>query len=120
MKRGTLLLIAAVALTGCATKRYPMATPLGASERAAMSCHDLALEISRGEEVRRQIADTAQVDWRSAAGFLGDWGIGNAMAKSEADKAVETRMAQLREAQAAKGCNGGPGGMMKFLSDLFR
>lgn len=69
-----------------------------------MTCRDLQLELVRAEQVQAQIADTASVDWRSAAGFLGDFGIGNAMARAEADKAVTARVTALRAAQAAKSC----------------
>lgn len=76
-----------------------------------MDCNDLALEIVRAEQIRLQVADTANLDWRSAAGFLGDFGIGNAMARSEADKAVNQRIVALRNAQADKRCLAQPGAM---------
>ena len=44
------------------------------------------------------------MDWRSVAGFLGDLGIGNGMAKSEAHKAVNARRAALQEVQAKRDC----------------
>ena len=116
------LLVSALALTAaCATKRYPMATPLGTAERAAMNCRELELELIRSEEVKKQIVNTAEMDWRSVAGFLGDYGIGNAMAKNDAEKALSKRIETIREAQVQKNClkTGGGGGFMKFLSDLF-
>ena len=103
-------LITAVAVTallaagGCATKRYPIATTFSPAESAAMDCDDLILELIRAEQVQAQIADTADLDWRSAAGFLGDFGIGNAMARSDADKAITQRIAAIRSAQAQKSC----------------
>lgn len=69
-----------------------------------MDCDDLALELVRAEQVQAQIVDTAEVDWRSVAGFLGDYGIGNAMARSEAESAVQDRMMAIRDAQARNGC----------------
>jgi hypothetical protein len=116
------LLISAVSLSAaCATKRYPMATPLGSAERAAMNCRELELELIRSEEVKKQIVNTAEMDWRSVAGFLGDYGIGNAMAKNDAEKALSNRIESIRVAQIQKDClkTGGGGGFMKFLSDLF-
>jgi hypothetical protein len=105
------LLLAALIVSACATKRYPMAMPLGAVEASAMTCHDLDLELVRTEGVRKQISDTAQIDWRSAAGFLGDFGIGNAMAKGDAEKAINDRVAALQAARATKGCaSTGPAG----------
>lgn len=99
------LVVSALAAAGCATKRYPIAQPFTAAEAAAMDCGDIRLELVRAEQVQAQIADTANLDWRSAAGFLGDFGIGNAMARSEADQAITRRISALREAQAAKGCD---------------
>lgn len=96
--------VCALALGACATKRYPMEAELSAAEIEFMDCRDLQREALRGEQVRRQITDTAEIDWRSAAGFLGDWGIGNAMARSEAERALEARMASIRAAQARQGC----------------
>jgi hypothetical protein len=104
----TLLLcaVAALALSACATKRYPIATPLSSSEASLMTCRELAIEEERIETTRTQIADTAQTDWRSVAGFLGDYGIGNAMARSEADAALQRRSATVRDAQTARRCSG--------------
>lgn len=96
----------AVFVSGCATKRYPIATPLSSAEISAMNCRELQLEIIRAEQVQVQISNTAQMDWRSVAGFLGDYGIGNAMAKSEAEKAVRERVASIRAAQVSKNCDG--------------
>jgi hypothetical protein len=96
----------AILATGCATKRYPIATPLSTAEISAMNCRELQLEIIRSEQVQMQISNTAQMDWRSVAGFLGDYGIGNAMAKSEAEKAIRVRVASIRAAQTSKNCDG--------------
>lgn len=98
------LLTAAGFTTGCATKRYPIATPLSAAEMQLMSCKDLQLEVVRTEQIQYQITETAQTDWRSVAGFLGDYGIGNAMAKSEAETALAKRLESVRGAQAQQGC----------------
>jgi hypothetical protein len=105
MKTITILAVAAtVALSGCATKRYPIATPLGMTEASMLSCHDIDVELARADETRRQISNTAETDWRSAAGFLGDFGIGNAMAKNDAEKAINNRVVALNDAKAKKNC----------------
>jgi hypothetical protein len=96
--------IATIALSGCATKRYPIATELSAAEAELLNCRELALEMAKTEKVQSQITDTATTDWRSVAGFLGDYGIGNAMAKSEAEKALAQRVESIRSSQARKGC----------------
>ena len=96
--------VSAVAVSGCATKRYPIATPLSEAEISLMDCDDLQLELVRSEQVRTQISQTAEVDWRSVAGFMGDYGIGNAMAKNEAEEALNQRVSSIRAAQARNGC----------------
>ena len=96
--------IAAITVTGCATKRYPIATELSAAESELLTCRELALETAKTEKIQSQITDTATTDWRSVAGFLGDYGIGNAMAKSEAEKALSERLESIRASQARKGC----------------
>lgn len=99
-----LAVVLACAAGGCATKRYPIATNLGTAEASAMNCRELELELIRAEEVRKQISDTAKMDWRSVAGFLGDYGIGNAMAKNDAEKAINERVTALNAARVQKNC----------------
>ena len=101
----SLLVIVVISVTGCATKRYTIATPLTSVEAEVYSCRELEIETIKAEQVRLQIRTTAQTDWRSVAGFLGDFGIGNAMAKSEADKAISRRILDLKEAQFKKECD---------------
>lgn len=107
MKRTVLIALAFISLSACATKRYPMATPLSGAEISLMTCRELMLEGVKTDEVQKQIADTSNLDWRSAAGFLGDFGIGNAMARSEADAAITARRTSISTAQAQKGCLNG-------------
>lgn len=100
-----MLAVACVAVVaGCATKRYPIATELSSTEIELMNCRELTIELARTDEVQKTIVETAELDWRSAAGFLGDWGIGNAMAKSEAESALVKRRSSITTAQARKGC----------------
>lgn len=97
-------LVAALGVSGCATKRYPIAQQWTAAEAEALDCNGLRLELVRAQQVQNQIAETADFDWRSVAGFLGDYGIGNAMAKSDADKAIRERIAGIQTAQRNKRC----------------
>lgn len=96
--------VSAALVTSCATKRYPMAVNLSPEEVAVMDCKDLYLEEARISQARSQIDDIAGTDWRSIAGFLGDYGIGNAMAKSEAEKALRERAQGIRTTKAQKNC----------------
>ncbi|NHK29161.1 hypothetical protein FF098_014670 [Parvularcula flava] len=105
MKKTLLIAVAiAVTVSACATKRYPIATELSTTEVQLMDCKDLSIEMARIDAMEVQIAETAETDWRSVAGFLGDYGIGNAMAKSEATKALAERRASVRGAQVQKNC----------------
>lgn len=114
MKKAILIagIVVLIGTSACATKRYPIATTFSAAEAAAMDCNALNLELIRAEQIQAQIADTANLDWRSAAGFLGDFGIGNAMARSDADKAITQRITSIRSAQAQKACMTRPGAIV--------
>lgn len=107
MKKSVLCfaIVGVLSLGACATKQYPIATPVSSAELTTMTCRELELELIRGEQVQIQIEKTGELNWRSVAGFLGDYGIGNTLAKNEASKALFVRMSALRNARNAKGCN---------------
>lgn len=98
---------AAFMTSGCATKRYPMATMATPVEMGLLNCRELAIELARVDAVDMQIRDTANLDWRSVAAFLNDFGIGNVMSRSDADRAVAQRRAAVTTQQAQQGCTGG-------------
>ena len=98
------LIVAASTLSACATKQYPIATELSATETHLMGCRELVLEDARTEEIQLKINETASTNWRSVAGFLGDYGIGNAMAKSDAEKALSERRMSIKSAMVSKNC----------------
>lgn len=100
----TVAAIAAIAVGACSTKSYPIEAQLSEAEIELMDCRELAREALRAENVRAQINDTANLNWRSAAGFLGDFGIGNAMARNDAERALDARLSTIRQAQLAKNC----------------
>ena len=106
MKKSNLILIGIFTLliSACATKRYPIATEVSQVEVKLMTCDNIALELVRADQIEKQIEATGSFDIKTVAGFLGDWGIGNGMAKSEARKALITRRSSLRAAQLEKGC----------------
>jgi len=52
--------------------------------------------------VQNEINATGQFDGRTVLGFLGDFGIGNGMAKSEAQKKSTARLNQLESLKAVK------------------
>jgi hypothetical protein len=69
-----------------------------------MTCHDLELEVLRADQTERKIIETGEFDGKSVLGCLGDFGIGNAMAKDEAQAAIFARRVSIRDAQISKGC----------------
>lgn len=106
MRLTAMIILTVLPMAGCATKRYPMAVTLSPEEVALMDCKDLHLEEARIAQTQAQIDDIAGTDWRSIAGFLGDYGIGNAMAKSEAEKALRERAQAVRLTTVQKNCGG--------------
>lgn len=97
--------LAAVALTGCATKQYPQAANVTGAESSAMDCKAIDLEIAKTKSVQQEIESTGEFDGRTVLGVLGDFGIGNGMAKSEARKKAQNRLNQLEALKAAKCAN---------------
>lgn len=94
----------ALAVSGCATKRYGRLQPVSGAESSFYSCREIELEMAKVESFRNQVSDGAKVNFASVAGFLGDWGIGNSMEKNAAEKSANERMVQLSGLKAAKGC----------------
>ena len=70
-------------MAGCATKQYPQAANVTGPESSAMDCKAVALEIAKTRSVQQEIEATGEFDGRTVLGFLGDFGIGNGMAKGE-------------------------------------
>jgi hypothetical protein len=106
MIKVAVLAVAAVAVTmsGCATKRYGRMTSMSSAETQYYTCEQLAIEVSKVEQFELEVERGSKIDWKSVAGFLGDYGIGNAMEKNEAVKSAKERKAQLRQQQTAKQC----------------
>lgn len=107
MKRFLVLgMVAAVALSGCATKRYGRAVALSDLEAQNYTCPQLEIEISKVHAFQEQIAKGAQIDALSVMGFLGDFGIGNAMERNAAEKSANERLTELRRLKSTKSCPG--------------
>jgi len=97
-----LMVIAAFAATGCATKQYPQAAPVTSEETLSMDCQAIKLEIAKVKSVQSEIETTGEFDGRTVLGALGDFGIGNGMAKSEARKKASARLNQLESIKSVK------------------
>lgn len=98
--------IAAVAISGCATKRYGRLQPLTGMERVAYNCRDVDLEIAKVGAFQAQVAEGAQFNMASVLGILGDYGIGNSMERSAAEASAARRLKELNDLKAEKGCMG--------------
>lgn len=104
MKNKFALVLIALAMTGCATKQYPQAPEVTNEESSAFDCKALDQEIAKTHSVQSQIAKTGEFNGRTVMGFIGDFGIGNGMAKSSATEKANARLAQLQNLKAARNC----------------
>lgn len=80
-----------VSLIGCATKRYPQAANVTGGKSSAMNSKALKIENAKTQGMQQEIESTGEFDGRTVLGFLGDFGIGNVMAKRDARKMVLAR-----------------------------
>lgn len=94
---------AAIGLGGCATKRYGRQIELSDVEKQSFGCKDLDIEIAKVRAFQDQV-NKEGFDGRDVLGILGDFGIGNAMERSDALKSAEKRLEQLNEQKRAKNC----------------
>lgn len=106
MKNISLLIILTLIISGCATKQYPQSPIVTSEETANMDCKAVQLEIARTHSIQSEIDSTGQFDGRTVLGFLGDFGIGNGMAKTEARKKAQARLNQLESLKSVKCTNG--------------
>ncbi|MCF6689012.1 hypothetical protein [Raoultella terrigena] len=91
-----------VLLGGCATKQYPQAPAVTGEESAALDCTAIKQEIAKTHSIQSEIETTGQFDGRTVLGALGDFGIGNGMAKSDARKKAQARLQQLESLKTVK------------------
>ena len=96
-------LISVAPLSGCATKRYGRMQPVSLTERDYLSCREIDIEMAKTREFLDQIAQTG-FDGRDVLAILADFGIGNAMERSDAIKSGKERLEQLQALKDEKGC----------------
>lgn len=107
--RSILVVAAASAalVSGCATKNYGRLQPLTPIEAQVYDCQGVEVEIAKVEAFRQQVAEGAKFNGASVMGFLGDYGIGNANERNNAERTATQRMNQLLALRAQKGCYAG-------------
>lgn len=98
------LSLCVILLTGCATKQYPQAPAVTTEEAASFDCKTLMLEIAKAHSVQNQINETGSFDGRTVMGFMGDFGLGNGLAKSAASTKADARLMQLENLSTARNC----------------
>ncbi|OTP81068.1 hypothetical protein B6D08_05555 [Gilliamella apicola] len=94
----------AFGLTGCSTKNYGRQGELTQYEKETMTCREIALEHAKVKGFIKHVEKESQFDGRSVLSFLGDFGVGNVIEKSEALKSTSRRLDQLNEAERLKNC----------------
>ena len=102
MKKLMMVIAGMFVVSGCATKQYPQAPSVTSEESAALDCAAIKQEIAKTHSIQNEIETTGQFDGRTVLGALGDFGIGNGMAKSEARKKAQARLQQLESLKTVK------------------
>lgn len=98
------LLVAGLALSACATKRYGRMQPLSSAEKENYTCREVSIEISKVETFQQQVTDGTKTNVKSIAGVIGDLGIGNTQEKHAARKTADERLKELQALSADKNC----------------
>ncbi|HHW8957903.1 hypothetical protein [Morganella morganii] len=99
MKKIAVIIPFVLLLSACATKQYPQAAAVSGEESALMNCHDIKTEIAKTRCIQQEIEKTGQFDGKTVLGFLGDFGIGNEIAKDDARAKATVRLSQLTALQ---------------------
>lgn len=102
MKKIAFCFIGILMLSGCATKQYPQAPAMTSAEADSFDCRDVGVELAKAQSIKHEIDATGQFDGRTVLGVLGDFGVGNGMAKSDAYKKVDARIQQLEAIKPLK------------------
>lgn len=101
-KQSVLIVLLTLVLSGCATKQYPQASSVTPEETAMLNCSALDQELVKAHSMQSDIEQTGQFDALTVLGFVGDFGLGNGIAKYNASQKAERRLTQLQSLKAAK------------------
>ena len=102
MSRANPMIIAVVALAtlgGCTTVRYPMLPAWSSAEGQAMTCEQLRVEMDNARRTQVQIEDIASGRDQGARPRL------YSMARPDADRAVQARIAEIENLRQTKRCS---------------
>ncbi|MGK3112968.1 hypothetical protein [Candidatus Pantoea formicae] len=104
MLKHAILISTLLLLTGCALKQYPQSPKVSDEEAQTYSCATLDQEIAKTHSVQQQIDKTGEFDALTVIGFIGDFGIGNGIAKASANKHAAARLSELEQLKTVR-CN---------------
>lgn len=102
MLKSVCLLVSTVLLSGCALKQYPSSPPVSEVQATTLDCAGVETAIANQDQVQAKIDKTGEFDGLTVLGVIGDFGIGNGVAKGLAQKHADERMSQLRALQQTK------------------
>lgn len=100
------VILIALLLNGCALKQYPQSAKVSDAEAQTYDCAALNQEIAKSQSVQQQIDKTGEFDALTVLGFVGDFGIGNGIAKVSANSKVKARLEQLQKLQSVRCAHG--------------
>jgi hypothetical protein len=89
-------------LSGCALKQYPQSAKVNDVEAQTYDCSALIQEITKTHSVQQQIDKKGEFDALTVLGFVGDFGIGNGIAKARANSKARVRLEQLQALKSAR------------------
>ncbi|KAJ9432864.1 hypothetical protein SAMN05518863_102323 [Candidatus Pantoea symbiotica] len=96
------VILIAMLLSGCALKQYPQSANVSDAEAQTYDCAALNQEIAKSQSVKQQIDKTGEFDALTILGFVGDFGIGNGLAKASANNKAAARLQQLENLKAVR------------------
>jgi hypothetical protein len=96
------VILIAMLLSGCALKQYPQSANVSDAEAQTYDCKALNQEIAKSQSVKQQIDKTGEFDALTILGFVGDFGIGNGLAKASANNKAAARLQQLENLKAVR------------------
>lgn len=96
------VILIAMLLSGCALKQYPQSANVSDAEAQTYDCVALNQEIAKSQSVKQQIDKTGEFDALTVLGFVGDFGIGNGIAKASANNKAAARLQQLENLKAVR------------------
>lgn len=98
----TPVLILSLLLSGCALKQYPSSPPVSTVQADQLDCQGVQQQIAQQQQVQQEIDKTGEFDALTVVGAAMDFGVGNGIAKYQAQKKATEREQQLQQLAAAK------------------